>query len=123
MHEYSLFLSLLKHLEEALWPYKNPRVIKLVLSVGEFSGIDLNYLKEVIENFKEGTPLEETEIVFEKEPLQVECKRCGKRGIPQRPKAQCPFCQSYEVKIVGGLDLLLKSLEIESEDVAYEKGL
>lgn len=116
MHEYSLFLSLLKHLEEALWPYKNPRVIKLVLSVGEFSGIDLNYLKEVIENFKEGTPLEEAEIVFEKEPLQVECKRCGKRGIPQRPEAQCPFCQAYEVKIVGGLDLLLKSLEIESED-------
>lgn len=116
MHEYSLFLSLLKVIEEQLKPFKNPRVSKAVLLIGEFSGVDLDYLKEVIGNFKEGTPLEKAEILFEREALRVKCFSCGKEGEPKEKRALCPFCGSFEVKITGGLDLILKTLEIEDEE-------
>jgi hydrogenase nickel incorporation protein HypA/HybF len=116
MHEYSLFLSLLKIIEDQLKPFKNPRVSKAVLLIGEFSGIDLEYLKEVIKNFKRGTPLDRAEIIFEEEPLKVRCFSCGREGEPQENKALCSFCGSFEVKIIGGLDLILKTLEIEDEE-------
>ncbi len=116
MHEYSLFLSLLKTIEDELKPFNNPRVTRAVLLIGEFSGIDLDYLKEVIKNFKAGTPLEDVEIIFEREPLKVFCFSCGKEGEPKEKRACCPFCGSFEVKITGGLDLLLKTLEIEDEE-------
>lgn len=121
MHEYSLFLSLLKTIEEQLKPFNNPKVLRAVLLIGEFSGIDLHYLNEVIKNFKVGTPLEDAEIIFEKEPLRVICFSCGKEGEPNEKRARCPFCKSFEVKITGGLDFILKTLEIENEEGASDK--
>ncbi len=116
MHEYSLFLSLLKTIEEHLKPFGKAKITKVVLRIGEFSGIDLNYLKEVVENFRAGTPLEGSEVVFEREPLRIRCLACGREGEPAEKRAICPFCSSFEVKITGGLDLILKTLEIEDEE-------
>ncbi|PMP60633.1 MAG: hydrogenase maturation nickel metallochaperone HypA [Caldimicrobium thiodismutans] len=116
MHEYSLFLSLLKTIEEYLKPYEKPKISKVILSIGIYSGVDLEYLDEVIRNFKVGTLLEEAEIIFEREPLRVQCFQCGKIGEPTIQSASCPFCGSFDTKIIGGFDFILRTLEIEDEE-------
>lgn len=116
MHEYSLFLSLLKTLEDLLKPYQRPKVESLTLRVGLFSGVDIPYLKEVIETFKEGTLLDGAKINFESEPLRVFCPTCQRESEVWDNRARCPYCQGLEVKITGGLDLYIKTVELEDEE-------
>ncbi len=116
MHEYSLFLSLLRELDNHLKDWKKVKVNKVVLLVGTYSGIDRDYLKEVILTYKEGTLIEEAEVILEEDPLKILCFKCGKEGFPQTNSAQCPFCQSFNVEILRGLDLVLKTIEIEDEE-------
>ncbi len=116
MHEAFLFLSLLKEIESSLKSYQPCRVKKIKLLVGVYSGIEMDYLQRVIETLKEGTFLEETEIVTERDPLRVFCPACGKEEICSHSQAKCPLCGSYTVEIRGGLDLILQTLEIEREE-------
>lgn len=115
MHEYSLFLSLIEEIRKHLVIYNNCKLKRLILKVGEFSGVDQNYLSQVIETFKTGTFLEEAEIIIERDPFKIECLNCKESSEPSYYRAQCPFCGSYEVKIIGGIDVLLQELELEEE--------
>lgn len=113
MHEYSLFLNVLFHLENLLKDYKKAQLKKIIFSVGEFSGIDLEYLRQVIETFKKNTLLEKPEIFFEIEKLTIQCFNCGSVTEPENKGTQCPYCKSLETKIVGGMDFIIKRVEIE----------
>lgn len=113
MHEYYLFQSLLLHLKELLSGFKNPRLERVIISVGEFSGVDLDYFRSVVETFREGTILESAEIVFEKEKLRVGCRVCGRQSEPEDKRARCPHCGSFSVDILAGLDLVIKRIEAE----------
>lgn len=115
MHEYYLFLSLLSQIEESLNNFINPKIKKIILRIGEYSGVEEAYLREVIETFKVKTPLENAEILFEKDPLKITCERCN-LVAEVKTRACCPNCGSYEVKITGGLDVILKSIELEDEE-------
>lgn len=116
MHEYYLFLNLLHHIEESLVGYPNPKVKRVIIKVGEFSGVEENYLKDIMETFKGDTILAEAEILFERDPLRIRCEKCSIETNVQRGTF-CPSCGGSEVKIVGGLDLVLKSIEIEDENL------
>lgn len=113
MHEFFLFQNILLQIENLLKPYKNPLLKKIIFIIGEYSGIEETYLKEVIETFKENTLLKEAEIIFEKEYLKIQCLRCQKILPPIAKSTQCPNCLSFETKIVSGMDFYIKSLEIE----------
>lgn len=113
MHEFYLFQSLLLHLSEHLVDFKNPQIRRVILSVGEFSGIDVAYFKTVIDTFKEGTILDGAEILFEIESLKIHCKSCGAESEPKEKTAKCPLCGSFSVDILAGLDLVIKRIEIE----------
>lgn len=115
MHEYSLFLSLLYHLTEHISSLRNPRLERVVIAVGEFSGIDIDYFKRVIDTFREGTILEDAEVEFEIEKLRIFCRDCGNQSEPEEKRARCPLCGSFSVRILGGLDLVIKRIEAEEE--------
>ncbi|MFN3505575.1 MAG: hydrogenase maturation nickel metallochaperone HypA [Caldimicrobium sp.] len=112
MHEYSLFLNILCHLEKILEAYPSSQLKKVIFVIGEFSGVEEEYLKTVIETFKEGTLLSEAKIIFEKEKLKIFCTKCEIVFEPKHPNSKCPYCEGFETKIIGGMDFYIKSLEI-----------
>ncbi|MFN3406116.1 MAG: hydrogenase maturation nickel metallochaperone HypA [Caldimicrobium sp.] len=121
MHEYSLFLNILYHLEKILEPYSSPQLKKVIFVIGELSGVEEEFLKKVIETFKERTLLKDAEIIFEKERLKVFCTKCEKMYEPKNTNTQCPYCEGFETKIVGGMDFYIKSLEILVEESSENK--
>jgi hydrogenase nickel incorporation protein HypA/HybF len=116
MHEGYLFMSLLRSIEEQTKPFQPCRITKVVLLVGEYSGIDFDYLKAVVETFKEGSILEDAEVHLQRDPLRIYCPSCGIETTNYEAKACCPICKSFDVEIRGGLELILASLEVERDE-------
>jgi len=115
MHEFSIVSSLMIAIEEQARLHGASAVTKVVLSVGRFSGIEPDLLKLAFDTFKEGTICQNAELVIEMEDLELLCRACGARSRHQKPTRRCPSCGSTDTEIVGGKDLLLKSLELETE--------
>jgi len=116
MHEGYLFMSLLRSIEEETKSFQPCRITKVVLLVGEYSGIDFDYLKTVVETFKEGSVLEDAEVHLQRDPLRIYCPSCGIETTNYEAKACCPLCKSFDVEIRGGLELILASLEVERDE-------
>jgi hydrogenase nickel incorporation protein HypA/HybF len=116
MHEGYLFMSLLRSIEEQIKSFQPCRITKVVLLVGEYSGIDFDYLKTVVETFKEGSILEDAEVHLQRDPLRIYCPSCGIETTNYEAKACCPLCKSFDVEIRGGLELILASLEVEQDE-------
>jgi|GEM_PF-470054 len=116
MHEGYLFMNLIRSIEEQTKPFQPCRITKVVLLVGEYSGIDFDYLKRVVETFKEGSVLENAEIILMQDPLRVYCPSCRIETTNYEAKACCPLCKSFDVEIRGGLELILASLEVERDE-------
>lgn len=112
MHEYFVVKSVLQVVEDIINKYPGKKIIKAVLLIGKFSGVEPELLKTALEFFKKGTPLEEAEIVIEIEDFKVRCKTCAREFSKDRWDLSCPYCESFNTEIVSGEELLLKSLEL-----------
>ncbi len=115
MHEYFVVQNILRTVEDILKDYPGKRVAKVVLLIGKFSGVEPELLKSALEFFKKGSPLENAEIIFEFEDLKIECLDCGKTAVKEKWDMICPFCGSFNTKVVSGEDMFLKTLELEED--------
>ncbi|NPA42038.1 MAG: hydrogenase maturation nickel metallochaperone HypA [Aquificae bacterium] len=113
MHEFSIVQSLLALIEDYARENGAKEVSKVVVQVGVLSGVEPHLLKTAFDTFKEGTVAETAELVMEIEPLRIKCLDCGEEAQKEELNALCPSCGSVNTQVVGGEDLLLKSLEME----------
>ncbi|NPA14231.1 MAG: hydrogenase/urease nickel incorporation protein HypA [Aquificae bacterium] len=117
MHEFSIVSSLMNLIEDYARQYGAKKVTKVVVGVGRLSGIEPDLLQLAFDTFKEKTICEEAELVIEMEDLKIQCRDCGKTStMGEKLSRKCPNCGSLNTEIIGGQELYLKSLEMESDD-------
>lgn len=116
MHELSIVNALLDQACEIATQHQATKVHKIVISVGERSGVDIGLLRRTFETFKSEFALcQNTLLESIYEPVEILCKECNTQSLAQDMQyAICPKCQSQNVKIVKGMELLLLSLELDS---------
>ncbi len=118
MHEFSIVQSLLELLEEEATKYKAKRIARIEVVVGALSGVEPHLLEFAFNTFKEGTVAEGAEFLVRVEKLKVWCKDCEKEYEKEELNMLCPICGSLNTQIIGGQELLLKSIELECPDEA-----
>lgn len=119
MHELSLVLSLLDQVERELHeapPHSG--VAEIRLSVGRLSGVHVDSMRFAFEAVKPGTVAERAELVIDEPPAESECKSCGAVETIDNLWLGCPVCGSRAISIRGGRELLLRSIELETEEEA-----
>jgi len=117
MHEFSIVSSLMMIIEEEAAKHGATKVTKVVLGVGKLSGVEPDLLQIAFDTFKEKTICEDAELVIEIEDVKILCEECGAEStMGERLSRKCPACGSLKTRIVGGQDLYLKSLEMETDD-------
>ncbi|RLG09197.1 hydrogenase maturation nickel metallochaperone HypA [Candidatus Pacearchaeota archaeon] len=116
MHEFSivnnLFLMLKKHKKQK----KLKKIKKIIVEIGEISGIEIElfeYAFKTLKNFEEYEEFLETELQIERKEAKVKCLNCKKEFKPENFVFICPFCKSFNTKIIQGEDLILKKIEAE----------
>ncbi|PAF48491.1 hydrogenase maturation nickel metallochaperone HypA [Helicobacter sp. 12S02634-8] len=118
MHEYSVVSSLLQLCEEHVHKNNASRVEKIVVGIGERSGMDKSLFISAFETFREESPVCKDAILeIIEEKVELECKDCHTRFSPQGIEyGICPECKGSHIEIIKGRQMHLLTLEMIGDD-------
>ena len=110
MHELGVISSMVKTIEEIIKEQGYTEVEKLVLEIGELSGIVPRYMEAcypaaVYKTFMENSTLE-MEII----PGIVRCKNCDTEFNAMKHDFECPNCGGQDVEMLSGNDIMIKEI-------------
>lgn len=112
MHEMGIVVSFVEMAEDYAVRNNAARVLRVVLELGEISGIESRYLLEFYPVVVEGTVLEGSELVIETIEASVFCTDCGTTYNPTRTDYKCPGCESLSCDVIEGRGLFVKEIAI-----------
>ena len=85
-------------------------IAKIVLEIGQFSGVEVGALEFAFSVLTRGTILEDAEFEYLTPPLLLYCEDCETEYLSDREDLCCPICEDSKFRIVRGQELLIKSL-------------
>jgi len=115
MHEMGIVISFVKMAEEYAVKNDAAKVLKVVLQLGEISGIEARYLSEFYPVVVEGTMLEGSQLVIETIAASVFCTDCATTYNPMLSDLKCPTCGGEHCDIIDGRGLFIKEIGIEEK--------
>ena len=87
------------------------KVSKLVVQVGQLSGVVPESLQFCFPMFCEETILDGAVLEIEAVPARGVCRECSNEYNLVLAEFQCPCCKSDKWEIISGKELLLKEIE------------
>lgn len=115
MHEMSLMAGVFDVINKSIAPYPNAKVTKVILVVGALTNAVPDALQLAFEVFAKGSPVEGAVLEIQEVPLTLKCDECGWEGPVDIYQSVCPKCRSFNVRVIAGRELLIKSLEVETD--------
>ena len=113
MHEYSIVQALINQCEDIVKENEATEVEKLTVKIGVLSGVEPDLLQTAFDTFKEKTMCESCEYIQNIQPIVIRCHKCNKESTLNKNEYCCPSCQSIELDVIDGEDLMLMQLELE----------
>jgi len=110
MHELGIVIEIIKQVEEFSVSQNVKEVEKLVLQIGELSGIVPHYIEDVYPIAVERTSLKDTKLEIEILPGIGSCESCGFTYNLFQNSNTCPVCNSNEYKVISGTDFVIKEI-------------
>lgn len=114
MHEMSFVTRFVNQAIASAEKNQAKKVTRVVVQVGEMTGILPEYLHKYFPIATKDTILQDAILETESIRLKVSCNKCKTIYYPKEtPDMLCPSCQSGECHILEGKDMFLKEIEIE----------
>lgn len=109
-----IVLHLAKTLDETAAEHQLTAIGKVVLQVGEVSGIMTDLFTDCWEYFKGRHPvLKDSTLVIEPIPAVTWCDSCKRTYETVRYGKECPYCHSGETWLLRGNECVIKEIEAE----------
>lgn len=83
------------------------------------SGVDAGLLARAFEVARKGTVASDAHLFVDRVAVVLECRQCGRRTTGRTSHFQCRICGAREVGVVGGEELLLQTLELETTEESH----
>jgi hydrogenase nickel incorporation protein HypA/HybF len=112
VHELSICEAMLRQVEGIAHEHNARRVVKIHIQVGPLSGVELPLLERAFPLAVAGTIAADAELVAASSPVRVRCRKCGAEGTRPPNRLVCPECETWEVDITSGRELLLARVEL-----------
>lgn len=114
MHELSIVEALIDQVGEELdRAGQHGRVLRLELNIGRLSGVHPDAVRFAFGLLSNGTILENAEIAIDEQKPVCQCHACNARTEIDDLVFECPKCNSPDITIEGGRDMMLQTIEIE----------
>lgn len=104
--------EMLKQLIEKAQSEGANRIVRIVLEVGEMSGLDAKDLQKNFEILSRETLAEGADLSISEIPLKVRCLSCSNEYLAGGFKMSCPGCGSIASELVAGNELRVKEMEV-----------
>ncbi len=89
------------------------RITDLHIVIGDLSSIVDDSVSFYWDFVSRDTPAEGARLHFQRVPLTLACKDCGKTYELEGDDLRCPECRSVDVRVVRGEEFYLESIEVE----------
>ena len=114
MHEASLVLAMCEEIENLARREGAKKVLRIVVSFGEYAGVEEEAFRFAFEALKEGSPLfKEATLEIKKTKARYRCPLCQEEFSPE-DEPLCPRCHLPGLPHGGG-ELELKKVEFLTE--------
>ena len=122
MHEMAVTQSILDIALDHAERVEATRVTDLFLVVGQLSSIVDDSVQFYWNIVSEETICEGARLHFERIPAQMVCLECGASYDLTGGLEGCPVCDSFRVRVSGGEEFRLESIEVETENETSPAG-
>lgn len=115
MHEMAIVSDFMDICEYHAKQHKAKKINKIKLSIGRLSGVEVHYLKECFEVFKNSRAdlFLDTILEFKVSDVVILCNICNKKSVLHKNEFVCHFCNKTDFKIKSGDEMLVESIEME----------
>jgi hydrogenase nickel incorporation protein HypA/HybF len=96
-------------------------VTRVEVAVGHLRQVVPSALSFAFELVAQGSAVEGAELVLVEVPAAGRCRACGAESRLDGFPLVCGACGGYDVEVVAGEELRVESLDVEEEEVAYER--
>ena len=111
MHELGIISAMVKSIETIVHEQGLHEVKKIVLEVGELSGVVPHYMEVCFPAAVYKTFMEDTVLEMETIPGIVRCRQCGREFNCMAHDFACPGCGSVDMEILSGNDVMIKEIQ------------
>jgi len=111
-------MGLIRHVLEAAGQHHATRVEEVEVEVGAMQQVAPEALEAAFEAVSANTIAAGAVLKIVETPLRAVCRHCGHEFAPTIDNFLCPGCRQADVDILGGNDILLKSVTCETEQGA-----
>ncbi len=112
MHEVGIISSILKTIEAVMEQENLTKVEKIVLQVGELSGVLPHYMRSCFPAAVYKTRFQDTKLELDVVPGIARCNRCGKEFNGLQYDLTCPVCGNREdFARLSGDELIIKEIQ------------
>jgi hydrogenase nickel incorporation protein HypA/HybF len=116
VHEYSIAVELVAEAVRQAQQYDARRIERIVCHCGAMRGVVPELLQDAFSLASDGTAAAGAELVVKTIAPMIHCRACGASMEHPPGATACPACNSTDIAIEGGDELLLASLALEVDD-------
>lgn len=116
MHELPVTESIIRIAVEEAERYNVTRINEIRLKIGELSGLVPECIQYYFDIAGKGTKAEGALIKIDKIPIAMKCSDCDFSGTAAKfIDNRCPVCSSDSMKMIGGNEFYIDSMEVEKD--------
>lgn len=121
MHELAIAQALIAEIAQAARSHGARRVTRAVAQIGPLSGVEPVQLAQAFGIARAGTCAGDAVLEIETPPVTVACSHCGAAGAASANRLLCPACGDWRVRVTGGDEMILASVELADFDPIEER--
>jgi len=91
------------------------RVVSVRVDVGEFSGVVPEALAFGFESVVADSAMRDARLEAVPVPVALRCRACSAGFRLAEPPFACPRCGASDVEVLGGVDVVVRSIELKGE--------
>lgn len=113
MHEYPITQSIVRISAEEAEKHKAKKVLEIKIVIGELSGLVPECIQDYFDILSKGTISEGATLKIQKVFPKIYCAECNYESDMKPRVYTCESCGSTKVKIIGGKEFYIDSMEVE----------
>ena len=110
MHELGILNSMIHTVQRVVEEQGITEVDRIVIEIGELSGIVPRYIEECWPAARYKSPMENTELELKVVPGIVKCRDCGEVFNAVASDLTCPKCGGRNMEILEGNDMIIRDI-------------
>lgn len=111
MHEASLIAEIIKTVEVVARDNGLTSIKEIRMQIGELRRIDPVGFRFIFDTMKKGSMAKDALLKVKYIPVSMLCEECGREFVVKESSFRCPHCGSEELRLEGGREFLLESIE------------